>query len=662
MANDVSKSGFMANTKRPQSFDERPVTNERQKALNYISAQLKLALQHTTSDQRSDISELLEIQRLLQSKKYGLVWEKHREWVEAQMETEIPIFVEDPGKKIVDNQKSDQYNFILEGDNLHSLHLLEKTNSNDVDVIYIDPPYNTLNEGFTYNDKKVDSNDNFRHSKWISFMNSRLKAARNILTDRGLIFVSIDENEHANLRLLMDEIFGENNFVSEFSWRKKSGANDAKDIDLVTEPILLYSKNKEAALAQKVFGRDESARHSSRYNKKDKYYESRGSFYYDTLDRGGLSYSESLNYGIQAPDGTQLFPNDRTYFVDDGWNWKWGRKKVEWGIANGFIILQKSSKRKSKWAVKYKVYEKVDNSNNERVEKGKAYSSLITNSLNTNGSTELKDLFNNQVPFSNPKPVELIKYLINIFNRKDITILDFFAGSGTTGQAVMELNAEDGGTRRFILATNNENNIAEDVTYPRMKKVSEGANNILKERKFEVFKKRITLSQLKNPTLIQKQIVMATQAINEYSSKHANDIVVNKNGDVGSISFKDGFLTAHVKRLTRESYSPHPMNLKFFKTAFISKQQDFLEGALLKNVYTLIELQNGIDLSNKQFGVVITHDDAVNCNVSNLKVVYMRGRVHRMLSPKTKTRFQEASIKIIDIPEAFFREELSNFE
>ncbi len=168
---------------------------------------------------------LMEIENFLDEKRYGLVWEEHEEHVDVMMQDNIPVFTEDVSKKIISNPEKPM-NFILEGDNLHSLYLLEKTHKGKVDIIYIDPPYNTTNEGFTYDDKKVDINDGFRHSKWISFMYKRLRVAKNLLSLNGILFISIDDNEYQNIKSLCDEIFGNSSFVTNFIWQKKTGASD----------------------------------------------------------------------------------------------------------------------------------------------------------------------------------------------------------------------------------------------------------------------------------------------------------------------------------------------------------------------------------------------------------------------------------------------------
>lgn len=154
----------------------------------------------------------------LNEKRYGLIWEKHSEAVDEMMINNIPVFTEDADKKIVSDPEL-PYNFLLEGDNLHSLKLLEKTHKGKIDVIYIDPPYNTGNKDFVYEDKMIGTDDGYRHSKWLSFMNERLQIARDLLSDNGVMFISIDENEFSQLKLLCDSIFNEEN-IETIIWNK----------------------------------------------------------------------------------------------------------------------------------------------------------------------------------------------------------------------------------------------------------------------------------------------------------------------------------------------------------------------------------------------------------------------------------------------------------
>lgn len=426
-------------------------------------------LEGLTNDEKSELIKLLRSQ-----KKYGLVWEDKPEDAEQRMVNEQPVLVEVPERAILSDDAEAPNHILIEGDNLEALTALSYTHAGKIDVIYIDPPYNTGNKDFIYNDSFVDKEDGYRHSKWLSFMNKRLKIAKNLLSDKGVIFISIDDNEQAPLKMLCDEIFGERNFVAKFDWRKKTGANDAKDIAVITESILLYSNSKVLAVEREIWNRDEGSRNMKRFKFSDEFVETRGKYYLDTLDRGGLQYSDSMNYGIEAPDGGMIYPNGRSEFVNDGWIWKWGKDKVKWGLENKFlefVISKKSSG--SKYTIKYKVYENVDNEGNIRKKVGRAFTNFIFEPINQQGNSELMALFG-EVPFSNPKPLGLLQYLLNTIVIKNVTILDFFAGSGTTLHATMQLNAEDGGHRQCILVTNNENGICENVTYERNRRVIQG--------------------------------------------------------------------------------------------------------------------------------------------------------------------------------------------
>ena len=426
-------------------------------------------LEGLTNDEKSELIKLLRSQ-----KKYGLVWEDKPEDAEQRMVNEQPVLVDVPERAILSDDAEAPNHILIEGDNLEDLTALSYTHAGKIDVIYIDPPYNTGNKDFIYNDSFVDKEDGYRHSKWLSFMNKRLKIAKNLLADKGVIFISIDDNEQAPLKLLCDEIFGERNFVAKFDWRKKTGANDAKDIAVITESILLYSNSKVLAVEREIWNRDEGSRNMKRFKFSDEFVETRGKYYLDTLDRGGLQYSDSMNYGIEAPDGGMIYPNGRSEFVNDGWIWKWGKDKVKWGLENKFLEFVKSKKSSgSKYTIKYKVYENVDNEGNIRKKVGRAFTNFILEPINQQGNSELMALFG-EVPFSNPKPLGLLQYLLNTIVIKDVTILDFFAGSGTTLHATMQLNAEDGGHRQCILVTNNENGICENVTYERNRRVIQG--------------------------------------------------------------------------------------------------------------------------------------------------------------------------------------------
>lgn len=234
-----------------------------------------LAFLETLKEQHSDDESLIalgEIERELKAKKYGLVWEEHEEEVDVIMRTHIPVFVADDSKEILTDSITENYNFLLEGDNLHSLRLLEKTHRGNIDVIYIDPPYNTGNKDFVYGDTYIDGIDGFRHSKWLSFMAERLRIAHKLLSPTGAIFISIDDNEQATLKLLCDEIFGEVNFAGNIIIKSNPrGSQSKKEIASLHEYVLVYTKNSEQA---KIIGHELSEEMQSEY----KYSDERGKY------------------------------------------------------------------------------------------------------------------------------------------------------------------------------------------------------------------------------------------------------------------------------------------------------------------------------------------------------------------------------------------------
>lgn len=371
-------------------------------------------------------------------------------------------------------ENANSQNLYISGDNLDGLKHLLKSYSGAVKCIYIDPPYNTGTDGFVYNDKFNYTNEELTnklsisdeqaqkildlttkgrasHSAWLTFMYPRLLLARDLLKPDGVIFISIDDNEQANLKLLCDSVFGEENFVTQFSWQKKTGASDAVGIATITENIITYTRNKE--FIGTAFSKNENSFDENRYDSKDEYVEERGSYYPDNLDRGGLNYSDSLNFGITCPDGTIAYPNGRLEYFNDGWIWKWSVKKVQWGIENGFIEFRKSKTKANGWAVCYKNYMYVDNEGNE-TSRSAAHKNLLLNLLNTKGTSDLKTLFNQDI-FKNSKPVDLILELISYVNLEEMDIIvDFFSGSATTAQSVLKLNSSENAFNkkiRFIL-------------------------------------------------------------------------------------------------------------------------------------------------------------------------------------------------------------------
>ncbi|WP_154859420.1 site-specific DNA-methyltransferase [Cyclobacterium xiamenense] len=397
---------------------------------------------------------------------YGLNWWGKNEAIKESMKRSLGTLR--PDKESSKNWEKTE-NIYIEGDNLEVLKLLQKSYNGKIKMIYIDPPYNT-GKDFVYKDNYKDNLKNYLeqtdqvdsegvkqstntkedgryHSNWLNMMYPRLRLSRNLLKDDGVILISIDDNEVDNLKKLCDEIFGETNFISNLIWQKKTGASDSSTISTITESIIVYCK--DINFIENTFSRNFESFDLTRYRNKDEHFELRGPYYTDNLDRGGLQYSDSLNFGIECPDGTLSFPNGRKEFQNDGWIWKWSKSKVQWARENNFIEFKKSDNKNSGWSVYYKNYLNVDNENNQIV-RSAPHKNLITSILNASSSSDMKKLFDERV-FQYTKPVDLIKLLIKYVNFKNNEIiLDFFSGSGTTAHSVMQLNSEDELNRKHI--------------------------------------------------------------------------------------------------------------------------------------------------------------------------------------------------------------------
>ena len=404
-------------------------------------------------------------------KKYGLVWEEKPEDIEERLREELPILVERNDSKvhpIISDNPAAPNHLIIEGDNLAALTELSYTHNGNIDVIYIDPPYNTGNKDFVYNDSYVDTEDSYRHSKWLSFMAKRLKVSKILLSDPGVIFISIDDNEYANLKTLTDEIFGRENCLSTLIWDLGAGTS-AGHFTRAHEYILVYCKDR-SKIANFSGGEgiidDRAIKKLSTKNHEFEYTFKAGTKCeaYDGFELSGewggsektklikgrfLCRNKALAYDVTlSACWTQKNQMDSFFSGKETFDSK-GQKVLEFYFRdNGKLYCRK----------------KRDKINPPSVLRGIA--------TTKQGSGILKEILGDSV-FDFPKPPELIKFLLSLRQTKAI-VLDFFAGSGTTLHAVMQLNKEDGGHRTCILCTNNENGICENVTYERNKRVIEG--------------------------------------------------------------------------------------------------------------------------------------------------------------------------------------------
>ena len=408
-------------------------------------------LDGVTQDERAYLINLVNTK-----KKYGLVWEDKPEDVEEQLRDNLPVLKEVKEKAII-NGEANPNHILIEGDNLHALTALTFTHEGAIDVIYIDPPYNTGNKDFKYNDTFVDKEDSYRHSKWLSFMDKRLRIAKRLLSEKGIIFISIDDYEQATLKLLCDEIFTEMNFVGNIVWQRSyAPINLKKTISQNHDFILIYCKQEFATLELNKLPRSEAA--TSIYKNPDN--DPRGVWQSDNFSVGP-AVKEKL-YEITTPAGRIVTP-------PNGRCWLLTKDRYEEFIRDNRIWFGKDGKGVPR--IKRFLSEVRD---------GVVAMSLWTYQEvghTQDAKRELKEvLHENERPFETVKPIKLIDRILKLTtdNKKPYTILDFFAGSGTTLHATMDLNSIDGGNRQCILVTNNENNICEEVTYERNKRVIQG--------------------------------------------------------------------------------------------------------------------------------------------------------------------------------------------
>lgn len=367
-------------------------------------------------------------------------------------------------------------NLYIEGDNLEVLKLLQESYLNKIKCIYIDPPYNT-GKDFIYKDdfkepadeyyeesgqvdedgcrlfQNTESNGRF-HSDWLTNMYSRLKIARNLLSDTGAIFISIDDNELSNLKKICDEIFGASNFVANLVWANKEGGggSDSKYFRVKHEYILCYAKSIDNLYIKGV-----GITNEERYTMQDEHVKRRGKYYLQKLNQASIQYSSSLDYPITAPDGTKIMPAIGSKQAC----WRWSEAKVKWGIENDFIVFKKDNQ--GEWQVYSKQYMNVDNNDKPIVRTNRPLG-LIEEYSSTQSSKRLESIFGSKV-FDYSKPYELISYLLSLVTDDEDIILDFFSGSSTTAHAVFNLNAEDGGKRRFIMVQLSEETDEDSEAY-----------------------------------------------------------------------------------------------------------------------------------------------------------------------------------------------------
>ncbi len=459
-----------------------------------------MAKKDYTNWDRNDL--IREIEQLRKRKKYGLVWENKPEEVVERCKKELPVLEEVDDQKI-STDSDGPFNLLIEGDNYHALSVLNYTHNGKVDFIYIDPPYNTGKDDFVYNDKYVDSEDTYRHSKWISFMYSRLTLAKKLLKKDGVIFISIDDNELTNLLSMCNspELFDEKNFIGVLIHKNNSSKNQASLLSISTEYMVAYTRSKKWLNGRKWRVAKKGARDIANM--------------FSKLKQKGLSLDEideQIKEMYSRPKYAHL---SRWNKVDEKGVFKDSDLSREGGPKTYTIINPATSKEcvipSRGWGKSYEELLRLQKEDliwygDEDTPPGvKDYiqndrDMVPDNFMYFDNSTDtrlIKEMFGELV-FENPKPKDMIKHVISMSTSNNALILDFFAGSGTTAQAVHELNNEDStSSRRYILCTNNEvekkkkielenkgvtpgteefekEGICRKVCYPRVQKVING--------------------------------------------------------------------------------------------------------------------------------------------------------------------------------------------
>lgn len=408
---------------------------------------------------RDTLIRLLE--RRDAERQLGLVWERDEIEADRALNDDYVALELDAA---LSHGDSPWDNLIIEGDNFDALRALRMSHKGAVRCIYIDPPYNTGNRDFVYNDRFVDKTDRYRHSLWLEFMYRRLQLAKELLADDGVIFVSIDDNEMFRLGMLMDRLFGEDNWIQTLVWKKSYGGGaKAKHVVGLHEYVLCFARQKflvdriELPPDPKVL---------KYYKFRDDKFDTRGPYRLQPLATNSMDTRENLRYPISYM-GEEIWPAKQ---------WQWARERTNKALANDELVLTKNG---SEWKVNYKQYLR-DEAGKER---GSKPYSIIDGPYTQEGTAEIRDIFGDGKTFSFPKPSGLVSHLIS-YMPDDAVVLDFFAGSGTTAHAVARLNAKDGGTRKFILvssaeatADEPEKNLCRDVCAERVRRVMGGYTN-----------------------------------------------------------------------------------------------------------------------------------------------------------------------------------------
>ena len=621
----------------------------------------QIRAQHTTDD--DVLIAIGEIENELTNKKYGLLWEEHEEAVDVAMRESIPVFTEDVSRELISSDGP--LNFILEGDNLHSLYLLEKTCRERVDCIYIDPPYNTGAKDWKYNNDYVDKTNEYRHSKWLSMMNARLKIAKKLLKSDGVLICAIDENELGTTLLLLEDIFGSAYVVDPITVVHNPRGVQGDNFSYVNEyAIFVYKKGCKVIENQAVEEDDVDWSPLRNWGTESERHDAANCFYPIFVKDGQI-----IGFGDDVTSDDSVHPHQTEYDNSSGVysvypidvqgverKWRYARQTVE-GIMHLLRVKETATGYDIELGKNFAPYRTVWT--DKKMDANEYGTQLIRAMVPENDFTFPKSVYN---------VYECLR-AVTLY-RPDALIVDFFAGSGTTGHATLMLNKELGGNRRFILCTNNdvgekkENEfakqykqidtaskewymycqrygIASSVTYPRIKAAITGFVHA-KDFKDVLFQQKITPSVLKKPQkMMDKAASVATAANNQYDEVKW---VVEDN-------------TLKIIGITKKGHPVEgiPANLKYFQTGFLPKSEEFLSVALLEHIKEMVELEQGVRVDGNTYALILDDDaaDALESrfdSIQGLKGIYISKGV--MLTTSQNQKF--ANVPMYTIPDYYF--------
>ena len=600
-------------------------------------------------------------------KKLGLVWEQKTERVIEDCKKKLPVLKEVEKKAII-TDKNQPTNLIIEGDNYHALSVLNYTHTEKIDLIYIDPPYNTGSRDWKYNNNFVDNSDPYKHSKWLSFMYERISISKRLLKEDGVICVTIDDYEMPRLWLIMEQVFGYNNHLGTVIIRNTpSGRKTKRKFALIHEYAIFFGKSNKSFIKKELI---DISKKSHAYKK-----DTDGSLYCPTnLRKSGIDseaikkdgsfrnryypiYYNSITNKITTIK-TKSYKNIITVYPIDNKNqkriWRRGKEDIDLMFRSGELW---GKKIKEKLEIFYKFRGGLDGQPPKSIW---ADSNL---SASDYGSKELSEILNKRETFPYPKSKHAVIRCIKSATSKNSVILDFFAGSGTTGHAVLEINKEDGGNRQFILCTNNENNICEEVTYPRIK-------NVIRGYRYKGTEKKTLLEEKINLNLFKKSEEFFKK-IEECKLKHKEEYDSFKT-EIENKQFK----LIGVKKI-KDKKEGLGGNLRYFKTDFIDskgKATDSIKKKLIKNATEMLCIkENTFEKVKITKGYKIFKNNQIFMGIifENLNETYLSEfkneikKVNKSSSVYVFSLFGEGryesefsnlkNIKVIPVPEAIMR-------